>query len=72
MNFSKFQLYNIVGAVFWSGSLTVAGYFFGNLPVIKDNLNTIVLIGVGAAVIPVLLTAFVRLVQLIISKKKSN
>jgi len=72
MNFSKFQLFNIAGAVFWSGSLTVAGYFFGNLPVIKDNLNTIVLIGVGAAVILVLLTAFVRLIQLILSKKKTN
>ena len=31
------------------------GYFFGNIPIIRDHLNTIVLIGVGGAVIPLVL-----------------
>ncbi len=55
MTFSKFQFYNISGAVLWVAGLVTAGYFFGNIPIIRDHLNTIVLIGVGAAVGPLLL-----------------
>ncbi|HJV76523.1 MAG TPA: VTT domain-containing protein [Noviherbaspirillum sp.] len=55
MTFAKFQFFNIVGAVSWVVGLVAAGYFFGNIPIIRNHLNTIVLIGVGAAVIPVAL-----------------
>ncbi|MEM4987484.1 VTT domain-containing protein [Collimonas sp. H4R21] len=55
MTFSKFQFFNITGALIWVVGLVSAGYFFGNIPVIRDHLNTIVLIGVGAAVVPVAL-----------------
>ena len=53
MTFVKFQFFNIVGALIWVVGLVVAGYFFGNIPIIRNHLNTIVLVGVGAAVIPV-------------------
>jgi membrane-associated protein len=53
MTFSKFQFFNITGALIWVIGLVSAGYFFGNIPIIRDHLNTIVLIGVGAAVVPV-------------------
>ncbi|AMP01389.1 hypothetical protein CAter10_3945 [Collimonas arenae] len=53
MTFSKFQFFNITGALLWVVGLVTAGYFFGNIPIIRDHLNTIVLIGVGAAVVPV-------------------
>lgn len=53
MTFSRFQFYNITGGIGWVVSLVAAGYFFGNIPIIRDHLNTIVLVGVGAAVIPV-------------------
>jgi membrane-associated protein len=55
MTFMKFQIFNIVGALAWVAGLVAAGYFFGNIPVIRDHLNTIVLLGVGAAVIPLAL-----------------
>lgn len=55
MTFSKFQFFNITGALIWVISLVLAGYFFGNIPIIRDHLNTIVLVGVGAAVVPVIL-----------------
>lgn len=45
MTYSKFALYNITGAVLWVTSLGYAGYFFGNLPFIKNNL-TLVIIGI--------------------------
>lgn len=57
MTFARFQFFNIVGALAWVVGLVMGGYFFGNLPVIRDHLNTIVLIGVGAAVIPLVLGA---------------
>lgn len=61
MTFAKFQLFNVTGALLWVVGLVAAGYFFGNIPVIRDHLNTIVLIGVGAAVIPVVLGALWKL-----------
>lgn len=61
MTFAKFQLFNFAGAGLWVISLVAAGYFFGNIPIIRDHLNTIVLIGVGAAVIPVALGALWKL-----------
>jgi membrane-associated protein len=55
MTFARFQLYNITGALAWVVSLCAAGYFFGNIPLVRDNLTTIVLIGVGVAIVPVAL-----------------
>lgn len=45
MTYAKFALYNISGAVLWVVSLGYAGYFFGNIPLIKNNL-TLVIIGI--------------------------
>jgi membrane-associated protein len=63
MNFSRFQMFNIVGAALWIVGLVVAGYFFGNIPFIRQNLNVIVLVGVGAAAVPVLLAAIYKLIR---------
>ncbi len=60
MSFAKFQFYNVTGALIWVVGLVAAGYFFGNIPIIRDHLTTIVLIGVGAAVIPVALGVMVK------------
>ncbi|GAB2896735.1 VTT domain-containing protein [Paralcaligenes ginsengisoli] len=57
MNFVRFQLFNISGAVLWVAGLVTLGYFFGNVPIIKEHLNTIVIIGVAAAIVPVALGA---------------
>ena len=45
MTYAKVALFNVSGAVLWVTSLGYAGYFFGNLPVIKNNL-TLVIIGI--------------------------
>ena len=55
MTFGRFQLYNFAGALAWVISLCVAGYLFGNIPIIRDNLTAIVLFGVAVAVVPVAL-----------------
>jgi membrane-associated protein len=55
MTFSRFQLYNVTGAVAWVLSLTIGGYLFGNIPVVRDHLTTIVMFGVAVAVVPLAL-----------------
>lgn len=43
MRYRLFMLFSALGSLIWAGSLTVAGYFFGNIPVIKDNLTLMIL-----------------------------
>jgi membrane-associated protein len=52
MTHARFQLYNFTGAILWVVLLTTAGYFFGNMPIVRDHLTEIVLVGVGVAVVP--------------------
>jgi membrane-associated protein len=42
MTRSKFTFYDVTGGAFWVGSITVAGYLFGNIPVVRDNLSIII------------------------------
>lgn len=63
MALGRFQIFNVVGALLWVIGLVMAGYFFGNIPIIRDHLNTIVLIGVAAAAGPVALAAIIRFVR---------
>ena len=63
MSHTRFQVYNVAGALLWVVVLVAAGYFFGNIPVIRDHLNTIVLIGLAAAVVPVVLAAALRFLK---------
>lgn len=63
MTFARFQFFNITGAILWVGLLVVGGYLFGNIPIIRDHLNTIVLIGVCAAAVPVVFGAAWKVAQ---------
>ncbi|MES1978504.1 MAG: DedA family protein [Pseudomonadota bacterium] len=42
MTRSKFTAYNVMGAVLWVGGIVTAGYFFGNVPWVKANLDKII------------------------------
>ena len=59
MSYTKFNFFNIIGALTWVLSLTLAGYFLGNLPWVKQNLSLII---VGIIIISVL-PALVAVVQ---------
>ena len=63
MTHKTFQTFNVLGALLWIFSLVLCGYFFGNIPFIRDHLNTIVLFGVGVAIIPVILGAVWKLIS---------
>ena len=53
MGFGRFQLFNVLGALVWVLLLVLVGFFFGNIPFIRQYLNVIVLTGIGAAIVPV-------------------
>jgi membrane-associated protein len=56
MTYARFLSYNVVGAVAWITSLVYAGYLFGNIPWVKENLTYIVLAIVVVSLIPAVST----------------
>ena len=55
MTRSKFTFYDVTGGALWVGGITTAGYLFGNLPWVKENLDKIIW---GAILIPGLIVLF--------------
>jgi membrane-associated protein len=45
----KFNLYSVVGGLAWVGLFTGGGYFFGNLPLVRDHLGAVLILGLLAA-----------------------
>lgn len=52
MNYRKFLFYNVIGAVAWVILLVFAGYFFGNLPLVRDNFTLVILAIIVISVMP--------------------
>jgi len=52
MSMQRFTFYNIVSALLWIGSLLSAGYFFGNLPIIKENFSIAVYTVIAISLLP--------------------
>jgi membrane-associated protein len=71
MSHRSFQFYNVVGAILWIVSLILAGYYFGHIPLIKNNLSIIVMVGVGAAVVPIILGLMWKFGRKLFVKKSS-
>lgn len=59
MNYRHYIVYSIIGGVSWIGSLILAGYFFGNIPVIKNNLTLMILVIVFISFVPAMVQ-FIR------------
>jgi len=58
----KFQLYTVIGSVAWIGFFTGAGYLFGNLPLVRDHLGFVLVVGLAAAFVgPIAAAALWRL-----------
>ncbi|MEZ0336415.1 MAG: DedA family protein [Gemmatimonadales bacterium] len=53
MNYGKFLLYNVVGAVLWVGMFVLGGYFFGNIPIVRENFTIVILAIIAISVMPV-------------------
>jgi len=59
MSYRRFLAFNVIGGVLWVASLVYAGYLFGNIPWVKNNLTLIVIGIVVVSLLPALMT-FVR------------
>lgn len=55
MPYGRFFLYNLIGASAWVVSLVAVGYFFGNLPWVKQNLSGVIIAIVLVSLIPAIL-----------------
>ena len=52
MTYRTFLAYNVIGGMLWILSLTLAGYFFGNIPVVKKNFSLVIMAIVVISVMP--------------------
>lgn len=55
MRYREFGFYNIIGGIFWILSMTLAGYAFGNLEIVRKNFSAVVLMIVLLSLTPMLI-----------------
>ena len=55
MYYPKYAFYSVAGAILWVGICVYAGYFLGNIPVIRDNFELAVLAIIAVSLIPALI-----------------
>lgn len=55
MSYSKYIKYCILGAVLWVTLVTIAGYWFGGIPIVKNNFEIVVLSIIGISLLPMLI-----------------
>lgn len=54
MNYGQFVAYNIIGGVVWVIAGTFAGYFFGNIPIVREHFSLVVLAIVALSLVPMI------------------
>ena len=52
MTYHHFLAYNVIGGVLWVTIFSYLGYFFGNLPIVKDNLSLVLIAIIVLSVLP--------------------
>lgn len=55
MSYGRFLAYNFFGGLVWTTGLTLAGYFFGNIPFIKENFSIAIMVIILISVAPMIL-----------------
>jgi membrane-associated protein len=58
MQYGRFLFYSFSGSIAWVGSLTYAGYYFGNVPVVKQNLTLVIVAIVLLSISPGIIEYF--------------
>ena len=59
MTYIRFISFSIVGAVVWVASFSVAGYFFGNIPLVKNNFTIAIISIIFISILPMII-AFIK------------
>jgi membrane-associated protein len=55
MSYRTFVLYNVLGGVLWIASMSLLGYFLGNVPWVKENLEKAVILIVFLSILPMII-----------------
>jgi membrane-associated protein len=55
MTYRTFAIYNVTGAILWVGICTGAGYLFGNIPVVKENFELVVIGIIAVSLLPIVI-----------------
>ncbi len=58
MSWRAFTYYNVIGCLLWVGICVGAGYVFGNIPVVKENFELVVIGIIGVSLIPLVVELF--------------
>ena len=53
MHYATFIKFNIIGGFIWVLGLTLAGYFLGNIPIVKDNFEIMVFVIIIFSLLPI-------------------
>lgn len=67
MHYRTFVTFNVLGGLIWTGLFASVGYFFGNIPIVKEHFSLIVLAIILVSVLPILI---VMLKKKLIQKKE--
>lgn len=57
MNFLNFTFFNVVGGVLWVLIFVIAGYTFGNVPIVKNNFSLVIFLILFVSILPAVLSA---------------
>ncbi len=68
MHYGQFISFNVIGGVAWVLIVSLVGYFFGNIPFIKDNFSIVVLAIVFISVVPMLIPIGKKVIKKIFNK----
>jgi len=68
MSYSEFLKNNIIGGIAWVSVATFAGYFFGNIPFVKENFSLIILGVIIVSVVPMVIPVGMKFVKKILKK----
>jgi membrane-associated protein len=52
MDYPRFFLFNVIGALLWVSLFTFGGYFFGNLQIVQDNFTIVIIAIILISVLP--------------------
>lgn len=55
MNYTRYIIFCISGAILWVSSISLAGYFFGNIPIVKNNFEKVIFAIIFISVLPVII-----------------
>jgi membrane-associated protein len=58
MAYPRFLLYNIMGGTFWVVAMTLLGFFFGNIPIVKENFSFVIVVIIVISILPAVIEAF--------------